>query len=87
MAHEHLINVDERLDVAAKHAKTNKTAATPSKAGAVLQALVWVDNVVWVDNEARVAVADHLVVTSCWLISRSATTFTKTIKKKNAHSL
>lgn len=66
MAHEHFINADERLDVGAKHAKTNKTAATPSKAGAVLQALVWVD------NEAGVAVADHLVVTSCWLISRLA---------------
>lgn len=44
MAHEHLINADERLDVGAKHAKTNKTAATPSKAGAILQALVWVCN-------------------------------------------
>lgn len=66
MAHEHLINADERLDVGAKHAKTNETAATPSKAGAILQALVWVY------NEGSVAVADHLAVTSCWLINRSA---------------
>lgn len=66
MAHEHFINADERLDVGAKHAKTNKSAATPSKAGAVLQALVWVD------NEGSVAVADHLVPTACWLMNRWA---------------
>lgn len=65
MAHEHLINAVERLDVGAKHAKTNKTAATPSKAGAILQALVWVY------NEGSVAAADYLVMTSCCLMNRS----------------